>query len=306
MKKPLQLALACGVVIVILLGTIRISTVVKRNATSPIASQDNTPPGQSQTLAVPNNQPSSTFLPGTKFAPEGLTVADNTFVYDSKKVDLNGDGSVYDVVLYGVKNFNDSPFVGNICVAIKDSKTETFSVTSIGELNAGYQPELFIGRFTNAKNNAILVSLATGGSGGVTQYSLLTNQDNKPNLLIPQKELNDGLSLETRCLPGFKLKLTNKKTGYITTIDLHQGSMDYVGLGFYNKNGELLKDPMVLIDGFGVLKPEDVNGDGIYELHGIQSISVGFHANRVANAESVWTVSNGQLKLLSEKIVALN
>jgi hypothetical protein len=38
-----------------------------------------------------------------------------------------------------------------------------------------------------------------------------------------------------------------------------------------------------------------VNGDGIYELHGIQRISVGVHANSVANAESVWTVSNGQL-----------
>ena len=113
-------------------------------------------------------------------------------------------------MLYGVKNFNDSPFVGNICVAIKDSKSETFSVTSIGELNAGYQPKLFIGWFNSSKNNAILVSLATGGSGGVTQYSLLTNQDNKLNLLIPQKELNEGLAIETQCLPGFNLKLTDK------------------------------------------------------------------------------------------------
>ena len=302
MKKTLKLALA-GVVVVILLGTISTSTVEKKNETSFIAATNNIPFGQTQTLVVPNNQPSSNFLPGTKFAPEGLTVADNTYVYDSRTVDLNGDGIVSDVVLYGVKNFNDSPFVGNIGVAIRESKTKTFSTTSIGEWNAGYQPELFIGRFSNAKNNAILVSLATGGSGGVTQYSLLTNQDNKLNLLIPQKELNDGLAFETQCLPGFMLKLTDKKTGYNTTIDLHQGSKDYIDRGIYSEKGELLNDPMVLIDGFGVLEPEDSNGDGICELHGIQSISVGFHANRVANAESIWTVSSGQLKLLSENVV---
>lgn len=112
--------------------------------------------------------------------------------------------------------------------------------------------------------------------------------------------------LDTKCLSGFVLKVTDENTGYTATIDLHEGLADYERLGIYNEQGELLKDPMVLVDGFGVLKPEDDNGEGIYELHGIQRISVGYHANSVANAESVWTVSNGQLKLLSEKIEALN
>lgn len=80
---------------------------------------------------------------------------------------------------------------------------------------------------------------------------------------------------------------------------------DYIKLGTYDENGKLLKDPMVLIDGFGVLKPE-VNKNGIYELHGIQRISVGYHANSVANVDSVWVVNNGQLDLLREKVEALN
>ena len=71
--------LACGVVGVIF--------VEKRNEISPIATTqtdvgqnettnmpeqnaDNIPSEQTPTLAVSNDYPSSTFLPGTKFAPE--------------------------------------------------------------------------------------------------------------------------------------------------------------------------------------------------------------------------------------------
>jgi len=286
MKKTMKLALAIGIVAVIFLEI----------AVEKISS----PSGQTQTTTVSNNQPSPAFLQGTKFAPEGLTIVDNTFVFDSKSVDVNGDGTVDDVVLYGEKQA-DSPFVQNIGVAVKNGSSGKFSMASIGELNVGYQPKLFIGSFISTKNNDILVSFATGGSGGVTQYSLLTDKDNRLTSLVPQKELNKGLELETKCLPDFNMKVTDKNTGYTSMIDLHKGLAEYKRLGIYNQNGELLKDPMVLIDGFGVLKPE-INGNGIYELHGIQRMSVGYHANSVANVESVWTVSNDQLKLLSENI----
>lgn len=252
-----------------------------------------------------NNQPSPDFKPGTKFAPHGLTVADNTFVCDSRRVDINGDGAADDVVLSGEIQGSDNPYAQNIGVAIKDGHTGRFSVPSVGEFNGGLDPKLFIGSFIKAKSHDILVSLATGGSGGVYQYALLTYKDGHVMSIVPQKELNQGLALETHCLPGVKLKIMDKNTGYQTTIDLHKGLDVYVALGIYNEKEELLKDPMVLIDGFSVLKPE-LNGDGIYELHGIQRISVAAHANSVADAESVWTVSNGQLKLLSENIRALN
>ncbi|WP_407311236.1 hypothetical protein [Desulfosporosinus sp. SB140] len=250
------------------------------------------------------NQPSPDFLPGAKFTSEDSKEDNNRFVFDSRRADFDGDGKVDDVVLIGEKQ-DDNPYVQNIGVAIKDSHTGKFSIASIGELNSGLDPKLFIGSFNKAKSNDILVSFATGGSGGVYQFSLLSYHDGQVKAIVPQETLNHGLVLETQCLPGFNLKITDKNTGYTATIDLHKGSVDYERLGIYNEKGELLQDPMVLVDGFSVLKPE-VNGDGICELRGIQRISVGAHANSVANAESVWKVSNGQLKLLSENIEALN
>jgi hypothetical protein len=300
MKRTVKLVLVIGVVAVIILRTASIDTFERKKEASLKAAVH-------KDVGWNENQQSLAFLPGTKFVPEGLIVEDNMFVVDSRRVDVNGDGTLEDVVLIGEKQDNNNPhYVHNLEVAIKDVHTG-MSLASIGELNVGYEAKLFIGSFTASKNNDILVSFATGGSGGVSQYSLLTYKDNQVKPIVPQKDLNEGLTLKTQCLLGFILNITDKNTGYTATIDLHQGSADYEALGIYNKKGELLaKDPMVLIDGFGVLKPEDDNRDGIYELHGIQRISVGTHVNVVADAESVWTVDNGQLKLLSEKIKAYN
>lgn len=259
----------------------------------------------SESSNFPKDQPSPTFIPGTKFVPEGLTVKDDTLVFDSRSVDINDDSSEDDVVLIGEKQDNNSPFVQNIRVVVKDGKTEKYSLASIGDFNAGYEPKLFIGCFTGERNQDIFISLATGGSGGIYQYSLLSFKNNQLSPIIPQKELNRGLEFQTKCLPGFILKVADKNTTYTATIDLHKGLAEYKRLGIYNDQGDVLKDPSVLVDGFGVLKPEDINGDGIYELNGIQRISVGYHANSIANAESVWTVCNGQLQLFSEIVEPL-
>ncbi|WP_158309063.1 hypothetical protein [Desulfosporosinus orientis] len=243
-----------------------------------------------------------TYQPGTVFVPKGITLEKNTYVYDSKKADLNSDGIEDDVVLYGVKEYEDSPFVGNIGIAVKNGQTREFSAASIGELNVGYEPQIYIGSFTKPLSQDILVSLATGGSGGVYQYSLLVYQDDQVKGIVTQKDLNQGLELETQCLPGYKLSVIDKSTNFRTTVDLGQGSVNYEEMGIYNKEGELLKNPMVLVDGYGVLKPEDEDNDGILELQGIQRISVGFHANTVAYAESTWKISNNKMKLISERI----
>lgn len=247
-----------------------------------------------------------TYRPGTEFAPQGLTLEKNTYVYDSKKADLDGDGGADDVVLYGVKKYADSPFVGDIGIAVKNGQSSQFSAASIGEYNAGYEPQLLIGSFTRPSAQEIWVSLATGGSGGVYQYSLLTYQDDQVRPIIPQKDLNQGLVLETRCLPGFKLSIRDKATDFEATLDLKKNSVDYEEMGIYDNAGRLLENPMVLVDGYGVLEPEDEDRDGILELHGIQKISLGYHANSVAYAESTWKVSKGGMVLVSEGIKAIN
>jgi hypothetical protein len=298
MKQQSKWTLFIGGAIVILGGLGFIAS--DRNGQRPAGLPLSGPP--QTTLTQPVDQPATAFVPGTKFSPEGLIVQETTIVCDSREADMNGDGQADEVILIGEKEA-DSPFVKNIQAVVKDASTGKFAITSVGELNSGYEPKLFIGSISGPNNKDILISSATGGSGGITQYSLLTYTENQLTPVIPQEVLNKGLELTTQCLPDFKLKVTDKNTGYTTTIDLHQGGSEYEGI--YNQNGDLvMKDPMVLVDGLGVLKPE-MTENGIYQLKGIQRISVGYHANSVADVESTWAVLSGQLKLLSENVKPL-
>lgn len=124
MKKQMTMVLVIGIVVVICLGLARIvivkreskgidesslksstpKNVVQNNSTDKAGqaeTSDMIHTGQTKTATVQDNQPSLAFLPWMKFAPEGLNVKNNTFVFDSKRVDVNGDGTVDDVVLIG-------------------------------------------------------------------------------------------------------------------------------------------------------------------------------------------------------------
>lgn len=259
------------------------------------------------------NQPSPDFTPGDGFTPEGLSVDEGTLIVDqgtliadSIRADITGDGSADDIILTGLKQEDVNPYMNNISLAVKDGKTGKYTQASIGQDNVGYEPTLVIGSFVGADSKEFLVSVATGGSGGIMVYSLLNFIDDTINPVISQELLNQGLQLETTCLDGFKLTIKDKSTGYTTDIDLSKMKNDYVAMGIYDKSGNLLQDPMILVDGYSLMQAEDTNGDGLLELRGVQSISVGAHANQVARAESVWSVKDGTLKLLEEKVAPIN
>lgn len=227
---------------------------------------------------------------------------DNGEVADSIQADLNGDGKDDEIVLSGRKQENGDPYMHQITLVVTDGKTGKTASASIGSNDVGYDPKLAVGSFTGEDEKELLISMATGGSGGIMIYSLLNYRDGEINTVVSQDELNKGLVLKTACLPGFLLSLTDQSTGYTVDIDLAKGIDDYIAMEFYDASGQLLKEPMVLVDGYSLMEVQDTNGDGIDELLGIQAISVGAHVNQVALARSVWSAKNGSLKLIEELI----
>ncbi len=57
-----------------------------------------------------------------------MTLAANTYVYDSARADIDGDRTADEVVLYGEKQENDNPYVQNIAT------TESVWTVSNGHL----------------------------------------------------------------------------------------------------------------------------------------------------------------------------
>ncbi|UWG95436.1 hypothetical protein LPY66_10910 [Dehalobacter sp. DCM] len=288
-KKQVRLILASGFILIIAL---LISSCGKAN--------DNNPPQHAIT------QPSPDFTPGNAFAPEGLAVIEGTNIADSVRGDMNSDGNPEEIILTGVLQEAVDPLLHDVKITVKDGKTGNFATASIGPDNVGYEPKLFIGSFTGAESNELFVSVTTGGSGGIVVYSLLHYVDGQISPVITQSDLNDGLPLTLTCSDGFKLTAEDKGTGYTAQIDLSKGTDDYVAMNIYDQKGKLVGDPNILLDGYSLMEAIDVNGDGLLELQGTQAISVGAHANQVARAESVWSVKDGKLQLLEEKVTPVN
>jgi len=82
--------------------------------------------------------------------------------------DVNGDGIPDNVYLTGIKT-PGIQFIQNITLVIQDGMTGRFAVISLSE-NAGYNPTLFLGDFTGDGADDILISIASGGSGGIMYH----------------------------------------------------------------------------------------------------------------------------------------
>lgn len=262
------------------------------------------------------HQYSPEFIPGSTFSQDDSENGKTRYVYDSTRIDADGDSAADDVLLVGENNDTNALFghqTRNLAVVVRDGVTGKFAAFLLPEDFGVMLPRFSIGSFTAAKKSEILVSVGTGGSGGIVLYALMAYENKKVVSVVSQKELNKGLALKVVCLPGFEMKIIDKNTGVNSSVDFQDGEVVpfYIDMGVYNKAGVFLKDQSyvdgeVMNDAYVSLDPADDDGDGTLELHGKQFISFITHANTVAWAESVWSVKGGLLRLVSEKIEAYN
>ena len=96
--------------------------------------------------------------------------------------DVTGDRVPDHVYLTGIKT-PDSPFTQNITLLVQDGRTGALTSVPLRE-NAGYNPTLFLGDFTGNGVADILISIATGGSGGIMYHYIYSFVDNTAQLLI--------------------------------------------------------------------------------------------------------------------------
>ncbi|WP_028547984.1 hypothetical protein [Paenibacillus sp. UNC451MF] len=286
---------------------------------APVQSWHTEPQSADPPMQAPNDIPSKEQSTGSKaedlsphfakdsvFSPEDLSIEETRFVLDAKYADMDGDGIRDDIVLIGHKENADSIYASAIQIAVKSGSTGVYTIRSVGSFNEGYGSCLFIGRFDSESHNDILVTTATMGSGGTSTYQLVSYQNAALVDKLDEEVLNAGLPLDIRFTDEYKLTATNALTGQTDIIDARSSREDYIRLHMYDSNGKLLNTKeQGMIDGFVNLAPEDTDHDGIYELRGVQYISGAWHANVLAQAESVWAVRHGSLELLSDKLIAL-
>ena len=190
--------------------------------------------------------------------------------------DVTGDGVIDHVYLTGTKT-PDSPFTQNITLHVKDGRTGVLTSIPLRE-NVGYNPTLFLGDFTGNGVADILISIATGGSGGIMNHYIVSFVDNKARLLFDFNVYNDQYQYEVTYKDNYKVEVVSKLNNEKYIIDISTRDAAYL-TEIYDGNGKLKSPITGFVDPLSGLYPVDFDSNKVYELLAYQKIAGRYHAD---------------------------
>ncbi|MCC5910592.1 MAG: VCBS repeat-containing protein [Clostridiaceae bacterium] len=200
----------------------------------------------------------------------------NPMIVSSARGDVNGDGIPDNVYLTGVKTI-DSPFIQKITLVIQDGRTGIVNYVPL-ESDAGFNPTLFLGDFTGDGVKDILISIASGGSGGIMFYYIYSYVCNSPKLIFDYNVFNEAYQYHVIYKDYYKVEVTNVTEGIKYIIDISTREQDYLN-EIYDTEGKLKSPIKGFVNPLSGLYPIDFDSDGVYELLAYQRISGRFAAD---------------------------
>ncbi|MEW9123120.1 MAG: VCBS repeat-containing protein [Thermotaleaceae bacterium] len=200
----------------------------------------------------------------------------NPMIISYARGDVTGDGIADNVYLTGVTT-TDSPFIQKITLVIQDGQTGMFRYIPL-KSDGGYNPTLFLGDFTGNRVKDIMISIASGGSGGIMYYYIYSYAGNIPRLLFDYNVFNEAYQYQIIYKDYYKVAVINTTTNVQYLIDISNKGPDYLN-EIYNPDGKLKAPLEGFVSPLSGLYPIDFDGNGIYELLAYQRISGRFAAD---------------------------
>lgn len=226
----------------------------------------------------------------------------DTYIIDQKIADVTGDQSEDQIYLIGHKSSKEAIYADHLTLLVEDGATKKIITADLENLG-GYQGKLFTGDFTGNKIADVMVSVPTGGSGGMVDHRILSFQNGQPVMIFNQ-ENNRGIPLTGEFIDGFKAQLGNEEYGIHTMIDLQSKKELYMTSKIYDGDGKVLKDVKPISYPLSSLEPVDLDRNGVYELRGIQRIIGAYGADGIGHVYSDWKYENNKWALQHIEITA--
>lgn len=215
--------------------------------------------------------------------------------------DVNGDNIRDFVYLTGTRTPN-SAYIQNITLVIRDGRTGIKQRSKL-KSDSGYSPAISLIDFSGDRIKDIMVSIASGGSGGIYYYYIFSNVNNRLKQIFDYEEYNERYNYKVEYRNNYKVEVKNLETDEVFIIDITYKGKEYLD-EIYTPEG-ILKQPIEgWVDPLSGLYPVDFDGNGIYELLGYQSIAGRYHADSLGYVQSVlkW---NGKKFYLMDQFVAV-
>ncbi|WP_226641793.1 hypothetical protein [Mesobacillus subterraneus] len=220
---------------------------------------------------------------------------EKTVTVSENKVDITGDGKKDLVYVKGVPFEEGAQYLKHIYLKIKASDGEIYKI----ELEAGYDPAIIFRDLNHDSVKDMLISVPTGGSGGLSNFYLYSLKDFQvTDLTVPEP-----LAVSSQFEDGYKASISIQETGQSYSFDLSNRKEEYERLGLY-QDGKLNEPTELMVLPFGTLKPIKFKNDR-YGLKGSQRINGAYNADGIANLESTWLYENGKWQVISAEVKEL-
>lgn len=223
-------------------------------------------------------------------------------IFTQTVADVNGDGIKEFISLTGTSDFSLSGFyVENICIEVYDSKTNKVVQIPVSKNNSGYTPTLFVADFNNDKTEELLVSIPSGGSGGMISYSLISLKDNKVTNLFDQEKFSYGLEYGVQFKDGFKVEVNVKESNKTYSLDISSMKDIYIDLNIYNSDGKLMQQTSGMRNPLSNVEVNVV--DGKYQLISSQRVIGTSNSETLGYVQGTWDIVQNGIKLVSVEVV---
>jgi hypothetical protein len=225
-----------------------------------------------------------------------FTTMNQRSIVSFERGDVTGDRVADNVYLTGIKT-SASPFTQNIILHVQDGRTGVVKSVLFRE-NAGYNPTLFLGDFTGDGVDDILISIDSGGSGGIMYHYIYSFLDNTAQLIFNFNVYNEQYQYEVTYHDNFKVEVVSKINNKKYILDISTKDAQYLN-EIYDENGKLKSPITGFVNPLSGLYPVDFDSNKVYELLGYQKIAGRY------NADSLGYVLN-TLRWLDNRFVLQN
>ncbi|MDO7908613.1 VCBS repeat-containing protein [Paenibacillus sp. JX-17] len=252
---------------------------------------------------------SQTFIPrgtGTPFSPPPAAAggaAKPAFppagtIITSVWSDVTGDGIPDLVYLIGTPPDQNSPFLTNITLAMRNGSSQQTTYVPLAT-NSGYNPTLFAGDFVGDGVADILIRIDSGGSGAFTYDYIYSFYGGTPLLIFDYELYNMSQSFKVRYLDHYRLEVTSRQPAQVYLLDISLRGKDYLS-EIYNPNGTLKKPLEGDIAPLSGLYPVDLERDGVYELQAYHGIIGQYNADRFGYIVNTLKLSNNGWQIIQQ------
>jgi hypothetical protein len=217
----------------------------------------------------------------------------NITLLDMKQGDVNGDGIIDNVYLYGNKPEGTGSFADNITLVIQDGHSNRSATVNL-QNNAGYNAKLFLGDFSKDNVQDILVSIDSGGSGGYGIFYMYSFKNNILREMFDVENYNKEYKFVVNYENFYKVGVGSPQLDVLFTIDISYKGSDYLSQ-YYNENGKLKQPIKGEVLSLGALYPIVTNGKRMsYDLLAFQRIIGTTNSDTLGYVENLLTWNGTQ------------